>query len=182
MKKISSDLAIAAGFVVLIWLVFATGNLFGGLASCGVVPRGAIEFGRILCAPLVHVDSGHIIANSVPLGVLAFFVIQHGRLSFLFVTILGAILGGLGVWLFGHFGNHVGASGLIFAYFGYLVASAIFERTLKTVLIAALTFLLYGSILLGVFPTGPHISWEGHLFGFIGGIAVAWVMSRRLRA
>lgn len=182
MKKIAGDLAIALGFVVLVWFIYATGNLFGELASCGVVPRGAIEVGRILCAPLVHVDLGHIIANSIPLGVLAFFVIQHGRSQFLLVTLLGAVLGGLGVWLFGHSGNHIGASGLIFAYFGYLLASAFFTRTLKTILVAALTFFLYGYILMGVFPSGPSVSWEGHLFGLVGGVVVAALMSKTFRA
>lgn len=182
MKKVTGDLAIALGLVLLTWVVFATGNLFGEFASCGVVPRGAIEFGRILCAPLVHADLEHIIANSLPLGVLAFFVLQHGRMPFLFVTIIGAILGGLGVWLFGHSGNHIGASGLIFAYFGYLLASAIFTRTIKTILIAAITFLLYGYILIGVFPSGPEISWEGHLFGLVGGVVVAVIVSRIFRS
>ena len=77
---------------------------------------------------------------------------------------------------------HVGASGLIFGFFGFLLARAYFERSLAAIALAVVVFLLYGGIIWGVLPGQNGVSWQGHLFGFIGGVLAAYLMSARRRA
>ena len=76
-------------------------------------------------------------------------------------------------WLFGRTAFHIGASGLVFGYFGYLVSRGLWDTSIASLFIAGLALILYGSILFGVVPTQDFISWEGHLFGLVGGILAA---------
>ena len=88
------------------------------------------------------------------------------------------LVSGVGVWLLGRSGYHVGASGLIFGYFGFLIARSWYERSFSSILIALVTIVLYGGILLGVLPTRAGMSWEAHLFGLLGGILAARLVPR----
>ena len=82
--------------------------------------------------------------------------------------------GGLGVWLFaGRFTNHVGASGLIFGYLGFLLARGIFERSFPWMLAACAILFVYGGLLFGVLPGRAGVSWQSHLFGFVAGVGAA---------
>ena len=99
---------------------------------------------------------------------------------FIVVTITVILVSGLGTWLIGPANSvHIGASGLVFGYFGYLLLNSWFERSLASVLWAVLVFLLYGSLIWGVLPQGNGISWQGHLFGFIGGGVAAYLLAKR---
>jgi membrane associated rhomboid family serine protease len=93
------------------------------------------------------------------------------------VTVFVALLGGLGVSLFaGKFTNHIGASGLIFGYLGFVLARGFFEQSLAWILISLVTLVLYGGLLFGVLPVHAGISWQGHLFGFLAGVGAARLM------
>ncbi len=85
---------------------------------------------------------------------------------------------GLGLWLLGRSGAHIGASGLVFALFGLLLANAIFRRGVVDILIGAGVALGYWGLLFGLFPTETRVSWDGHLIGFVGGILTSWILSR----
>jgi membrane associated rhomboid family serine protease len=104
-------------------------------------------------------------------------VMLRGMGTFIGVSLLIIVLGGLGVWLLAP-GNsiHIGASGLIFGYIGYLLARGYFERSFGSLAIAAVVALVYGGALWGVLPTDPRISWQGHLFGFLAGVATAGLL------
>jgi membrane associated rhomboid family serine protease len=120
----------------------------------------------------------HLAANTVPFVVLGWLVMLRRIGDFVVVTVLSILIGGLGVWLAGSANSiHVGASGLIFGYLGYLLARGYFERSLWAVLLGALALVLYGGVLWGVLPGQPGISWEGHLFGFVGGVAAARLLT-----
>jgi membrane associated rhomboid family serine protease len=152
--------------------------VFGGsLERFGIHPRDVGGLWGILAAPLLHVGWLHLVANTGPFLVLGWLVMLRRISDFLVVTAMAILIGGLGVWLVGA-GNsiHVGASGLIFGYLGYLLARGYFERSLWAVLLGVAALLLYGGVLWGVLPGQPGISWEGHLFGFIGGAAAARVL------
>ena len=97
------------------------------------------------------------------------------------VSILATLVGGIGIWLVGRAGPHIGISGVIFGYFGYLLLTGVFDRKLGAFLLSLLTFLIWGRLLLGLSPLQRGISWEGHLFGLAGGIAGAWLRARRRR-
>jgi membrane associated rhomboid family serine protease len=114
-------------------------------------------------------------------GILVFggLVMLRSRSHFWMVTILGAIASGIGTWLFGRPAVHVGASGIVFAYFGYLLFTGFFERRIGSLILSIAVFLLWGPTIYGILPMESDISWEGHLFGFIGGMLSAWVLAGR---
>jgi membrane associated rhomboid family serine protease len=102
---------------------------------------------------------------------------MRGLNTFLSVSALAVVLGGLGVWLFADPRTvHIGASGLIFGFLGYLLLRGFFERSLSAVFVAVIVAVLYGGALLGVLPGQPGVSWEGHLFGFLAGAAAARIL------
>jgi len=146
----------------------------GSLERFGIHPRDVPGLWGVLVAPLLHVGWVHLLANTGPFVVLGWLVMLRRISDFLVVTALAMLIGGLGVWLFGAPNSiHVGASGLIFGYLGYLLARGYFERSLWAVLLGIAALLLYGGVLWGVLPGQRGISWEGHLFGFVGGVAAA---------
>ncbi|HHO56759.1 MAG TPA: rhomboid family intramembrane serine protease, partial [Trueperaceae bacterium] len=90
---------------------------------------------------------------------------------------------GLGTWLFGGPNTvHLGASIIIFGYLGYLLASAYFERSLSTLLVAIVVGVLYGTMIFGVLPITKGVSWQGHLFGLLGGVLSAQLASKNREA
>ncbi len=163
------------GFVVLIWVIelinFSIGHR---LSDWGILPRTLKGLKGIPLSPFLHASLIHIIMNTIPLAVLGGFVILHGRRTFFEVSIIIILVSGAALWLFGRSSCHVGASGLIFGYFGYLVLCAWYDRSLKSFIIAFATVFLYGGVIIwGMLPIFSHISWEGHLFGLLAGILAA---------
>jgi membrane associated rhomboid family serine protease len=150
----------------------------GSLDRYGIRPRNVDGLWGILAAPLLHVGWLHLAANTLPFVVLGWLVMLRRVSDFVVVTLLAVLIGGLGVWVFGA-GNsvHLGASGLIFGYLGYLLARGYFERSLWAVLVGVVALVLYGGVLWGVLPGQPGISWQGHLFGFIGGVVAARLLA-----
>jgi membrane associated rhomboid family serine protease len=87
----------------------------------------------------------------------------------------------LGTWIFGAPAFHIGASGVIFGYLGFLLARWYFDRSVRSAMIALVVGSTYGTVLWGVLPSMPGVSWEGHLFGFLGGIIAARSISKNAR-
>ena len=167
--------------LALIWGVEAVNLVFGhGLAIWGILPRHATGLVGIPFAPFIHGSVAHAVSNTIPLIILGGLTLMAGQERFWEATILIILLSGGLVWLFARGAYHVGASGLIFGYFGVLLARAIFERSFLSFAIAVITVALYGGLIWGVLPSERHISFEAHLFGLIAGIAVAW-LERRFR-
>lgn len=168
-------------FIAVLWFIEIVDRLiFGGaLDGFGIIPHQQIGLRGILLAPLLHGNFAHLLANTLPLLVLGFLVISRHEEQFLSITIVITLISGLGIWLFapGHT-IHIGASGLIFGYFAYLVVNAWYERSLVAITLAMLVIVLYGGLLVGVLPANG-ISWQGHLFGVVGGIAAAHYFSPR---
>ena len=150
--------------------------LGGGLDRLGITPRTVTGLAGILAAPLLHGSWGHLISNTFGFAILGTLVLMWGRREFFAVSIASALVGGLGTWLVGASGTtHIGVSGVIFGYFGYLVARGFYERRVGSLILTVLVALCFGSMIFGAIPglAGPGISWEGHLFGAIGGLLVA---------
>ncbi len=162
------------GFVVLIWVVelinFSVGHRLSGW---GILPRTLTGLKGIPLSPFLHGSIIHVMMNTIPLAVLGGFVMLHGRQTFFEISIIIILVGGGALWIFGRPSCHVGASGLIFGYFGYLVLRGWYDRSLRSVIIAFITVFLYGGIIWGLLPTFSRISWEGHLFGLLAGILAA---------
>lgn len=141
----------------------------------------------IFTSPFLHGGWIHLISNTIPMLILGGLVAASGRRIFAFVTLSAMIIGGLGVFFVNSPGTlTVGASGLVFGYFGYLVVAGFFEESLRGKLVklgvAALVLVTWGiPMLIGLLPIRVGISWQGHLFGMLGGMAAAALMARTQR-
>lgn len=151
--------------------------LRGALNQYGIVPRNITGLRGIVFAPFLHANFTHLIANTLPFAVLGWFVMLRRMRDFVWVSLLVMLIGGLGTWLVAP-GNtvHIGASGVIFGYLGFLITRGIFERSWSAILLSLLVGFVFGGALWGVLPGQAGVSWQGHLFGFIGGVLAAkWV-------
>ncbi len=166
--------------VAVIWIVMGIRMIIPELTQYGIVPReiSIRSFLGILLAPFIHQDAQHIMSNTIPLFVLiTTLVILYKRVAFR-VILFSILLGGSLVWIFGREASHIGASGLIFSLLGFLMANVFFRKDWKSLLIAICVFFVYGGTLFRIFPNNPTVSWEGHLFGFISGIFLAYVFRK----
>jgi len=172
---------VMAGFLALLWVVQIADGLSGyPLLRLGIVPRTVGKLEDVFTAPFIHVSYRHLIDNTPPLLVLGFLVALRGLKQFFLVTGTVVLVGGLGVWLSAASGSDtVGASGVIFGYLGYLVARGVIDRRAIDVAVALLVGVLYWSILPDLLPGNPGISWQGHVFGLVGGLLAAWLLRAR---
>ncbi|MFG6106544.1 rhomboid family intramembrane serine protease [Leptothoe sp. EHU-05/26/07-4] len=159
--------------------------VFGGhLDRYGIRPRSIDGIWGILFAPFLHGGFNHLLANTVPMLTLSWWVMLRSIDTWIKATVMITILGGASTWLLGSLFSlgstvHIGASGLIFGYLGFLVARGYYERTMGAIAISLFILVTYGAMFWGVLPTQPGISWESHLFGFISGIVAAyWLTSK----
>ena len=169
------------GFIVLIWIL-QIGNWADHYhldGSYGIVPRSLGHLGDIFTAPFLHFSWDHIEGNSGPLFVFGLLAAYRGVVKFLGVTLIVAITSGLAVWLFQGNGLTVGASGLIFGYFGYVLARGLIDRNLIDALAAVVMALSYAYILTVAIPGTPGVSWIDHLGGLVGGLASGWIFRTR---
>jgi len=173
-----SGLKIICLLVLSIWFVGIINNFFGHrLNAYGIYPRHVDTLPGVLLWPFLHGSLQHLMMNTTPLLMMGFFVALRGPLIFVKTTLLVLVIGGLGVWLFGRSAYHVGASGLVFGYFGFLVAIGVYERSISGLAIASITLFYYGGLILGVLPTDSFVSWESHLFGLGAGILAARMLA-----
>lgn len=175
-QEIKTQAIILATFVAIFWLLEILDQFVfrGSLDYFGIIPHQVIGLRGILFAPFLHGNFPHLIANTVPFLILGWLVMLQETSDFFIVTGLTMLVGGLGVWLFAAPGSiHIGASILIFGYLGFLLLRGYFQRNIPSILLSILVFLLYGGTIWGVLPSRPGISWQGHLFGFLGGVLAA---------
>ncbi|MFJ9414881.1 MULTISPECIES: rhomboid family intramembrane serine protease [unclassified Streptomyces] len=173
------------GWVALLWVLegvdFVTGN---ALDAFGIQPRDPAELIDVVPAAFLHFGFAHLAANTLPLLLLGFVAaLRTGIRRFLAVVLLVILTSGIGVWLTAASGsNTAGASGVIFGLFGYLLLRGFIERKALDIGIGVLVGAVYGSIIWGALPTDSQISWQGHLFGLIGGVVAAFVLRERPRS
>ncbi len=177
-KYVKATVASVALLLALMWIVGMVNILFDyRLSEYGVVPRTVDGLIGIPLMPFLHGSFDHLLVNTLPAVILGGLVAIQGSKKFLTATVFITLVGGGALWVVGRSAVHVGASGLIFGYFGYLIARAWYTRSLGAVLIAVVVAVVYGGILLGVLPFFQEgVSWEGHLTGLIAGALAARVM------
>jgi membrane associated rhomboid family serine protease len=173
--------AMCAVVPVLFAVEALDGWLDGGLeVSGGIIPHRIDGLDGVLFAPFLHHGFDHLYSNSVPLVLLGTFVLATGTRRFIYSTLLIMLVSGLGVWFTGSSGSVVvGASGVIFGFLGLLVTRGIVERSWWNFAVVLLVGLLYGWQLIGILPTHELVSWQGHLFGFVGGVVAAILFRAR---
>lgn len=142
------------------------------LQTNGLQPRRRVGLDGIAWAPLLHADYGHIASNSIPFLALGGLVAARGMRYWAWITLAAVVLGGGLTWLLGGSGNHIGASGVVFGYFGAILGAAVFERRLRALGAALIALGFYSSLIAGLVPQDA-VSWEGHLFGLVGGVVAA---------
>lgn len=179
--QLKTQLQILGLCAIALWSIqllnWITGDFF---LQFGIQPRTLVGLRGILFAPFLHGNFRHLLANTAPFLVLGGLVMVRRMMDFVWVSVIVMLLGGLGTWLFAGSGtNHIGASGLVFGYLGYLLFRGYFERSWPAITLSVFVAIVYGSLLFGLLPTMPHISWQGHLFGFIsGGLAAQWLTAK----
>lgn len=181
-RELKTHAVVLGGFIALIWALEIVDLLFlgGALNAYGIRPRSIIGLRGILFAPFLHGGLAHLTANTIPFLTFGWLIMLRETSDFFVVTAVTMITSGLGVWLFGSpYTIHIGASGLIFGYFGFLLLRGYFERSVPAIFLSLVVGLLYGGMIWGVLPLQFGISWQGHLFGFIGGGIAARLLARR---
>ena len=176
--------AALVAFVALLWAVQVVNWIFGyGLnPAFGLIPRHVSGLDGVIAMPLLHGSFAHLMANTPPLLVMGGLLVATTTRALLAVNAVVIGLGGGLVWLFGSSAIHIGASGLVFGWFGFLVARGLVDRSPITLGAALVVGVLYGSLLWGVFPGQPGVSWEAHLFGAIAGAGAAFLIRTHVHA
>jgi membrane associated rhomboid family serine protease len=188
-QEIQAQVLILGTFVGVMWVLElidiplgGTQGFCNGLNQFGIFPRQLSGLRGILFAPFLHGGFGHLIANTIPFVTLGWLVMLRRTIDFFWVTAIAMFVGGMGTWLLGAPGCHIGASGVIFGYLGYLIARGYFERKLLSLLFSLIVLVMYGGLLWGILPVRIGISWEGHLFGFLGGVVAAKLLATPRRS
>lgn len=175
-----SGLALVGGAAGLMWAaegIDQAGDL--DLDRHGILPRASEGLDGVLWAPFLHGDFAHLAGNTVPFLLLGFAIALSGAARVAAVAVIVALVGGLGTWLVAPAGTiHIGASGLVFGFAAYLVARGVLSGRLVHVLAAVAVAVLYGATLLQGLVPEEGISWQGHLFGGVGGVVAAALLDR----
>ncbi len=165
--------------VVVMWLIWLVGTEFGiDFSSYGVFPLTISGLCGVFFSPMIHGSFSHLIANTFPLFILTFSLFYFYRKQPFTIFLLNWVLSGFLVWLGGREDLHIGASGVIYGLAAFLFLGGILSRSLGLLTISLLVSLLYGSLLWGIFPVKPEISWESHLWGGATGFLLAWVFRK----
>jgi len=180
--KLRDAVVVMAGFLALIWAlqVFNWADGYRLDADFGILPMHLSRLPDIFTAPFLHVSWQHIEGNSVPLFVLGVLAAYRSIARFLVVSLIVLVTSGLAVWLF-QSGNEVtvGASGIIFGYFGYVLVRGFLDRNMVDIGVGVVAGVLYWTILQVALPGTPGVSWIDHLGGLVGGVIAAWVVRTR---
>lgn len=179
-QRLRIQVIILGGIVAAMWVLEIADWVMGGnLDQFGIIPRQLVGLRGIIAAPVLHGSFAHVAANTVPFVILGWFVLLRGIRPFVVVALLALIVSGLGTWLIAPATSiHIGASGIVFGFLGYLIFRGYFERSWQSIAWSIGVLLLYGGMLLGMLPTAMGVSWQMHLFGFVGGGLAAYVLSK----
>lgn len=184
MSEFLRRVAALVAFVALLWVVQVVNWITGYSLNptFGLIPRYLSGLDGVIAMPLLHGSLAHLMANTPPLLVMGGLLVATTTRALLPVNAIVVGFGGGLVWLFGSSAIHIGASGLVFGWFGFLVVRGLVDRSLITLGAALVVGVLYGSILWGVLPGQPGVSWEAHLFGAVAGAAAAVLVRTHVHA
>lgn len=166
------NLLFAAKILGAIWAVHIVNMILRyRLNILGIYPRHLWGLLGIFFAPFLHGSFNHLFFNSFPLFVMGSMVMLYGLKTFYVVSAIIIVLSGFTVWLIGRRAFHVGASGLLMGYWGFLLIRAYYEPTVMAIVLGAVTLFYFGGLVMDLMPDKAEVSWEAHLSGFAAGIA-----------
>jgi len=180
-KTVLKEFKILIVSIAIFWVVEILDVFIfhGSLDRYGVQPHSVIGLRGILFAPFLHGGFGHLVANTIPFITLGWLTMIQDTNDFYIVSIVSALVGGMGVWIFGSPDSvHIGASILIYGYLGFLLLRGYFQKNFPSIALSIFVAIAYGSFIWGVFPSRIGVSWQGHLFGFIGGAIAAKLVAQ----
>ncbi|MFX4271460.1 rhomboid family intramembrane serine protease [Propionibacteriaceae bacterium Y1685] len=182
-SQVWQSAAVNGLLLAMMWVLEAVDTVLNGaLDLLGIRPRDPETLWSIGVAPWLHGDWGHLMANSVPFFLLGFFILGDSWREWLTATGAAILFSGVTVWLFSPPDSiTIGASGIVFGWFGYLGLRGFLSRNTQQIVISVLVLILYGGILAGVLPGQSGVSWQGHLGGLAGGVLAALLLHRRSR-
>jgi membrane associated rhomboid family serine protease len=182
-RELKTQVTILGGIVAIMWLLEVVDQSLGGaLDVYGIIPQNQLGLRGILLAPFLHGNFVHLAANTIPFLTLGWLIMLREASDFFVVSIVTMLVSGFGVWLTGAPNSiHIGASGLIFGYLGFLLLRGYFERSAVSLFLSLFVGCFYGSMIWGMLPSLPGVSWQGHLFGFIGGAIAARLLAKQRR-
>lgn len=156
-------------------------NLFmaDALNQFGLRPRSVTHLSGVLFAPLLHANITHFASNFLPLLMFSWLTMQWGKRVYVNTTLLIWLGAGVCVWLFGRSALHIGASGMVYGYLGFLILGGFYSKKLHLLIISIVIAVLYGGMIFGVLPLHRFVSFEYHLFGFIMGLIAARFWAKR---
>jgi membrane associated rhomboid family serine protease len=170
-----------AAMAAVMWVVELVDQVAGGrLDRGGIEPREIDGLDGIVFAPFLHGGFDHLIGNTIPFLLLGITIALGGAMRVATVTVIVALVGGFGTWLAGPADTvHIGASGIVFGYAAYLVARGVFSRSVAQIVLGVVVVAIWGTTLLQGLVPEDGISWQGHLFGAVGGVLAARLLHRR---
>ena len=174
-RSLKSQVVTLGSSVSAMWVTFGVNAVLGGaLLQFGIVPRTMDGLLGILFAPFLHANLNHLLANTVPFLLFGWLVMLRDRRHFLPVALYAMLGAGLLSWTLGAPGSvHVGASGVVFGFLGFLLLAGWYARSFSSIALSVLVAVVWGGTVAGVLPGTPGVSWQGHLGGFIGGVLAA---------
>lgn len=165
---------------VLQFVNWATG--YGLNRAFGLIPRQVEGLDGIAGMPFLHGSFAHLMSNTPPLLVMGALLTATATRALVAINAVIVGAGGALVWLFGSTAIHIGASGLVFGWLGFLIVRGLVDRSPITLGVAVLVGTTYGAMLWGVLPGRPGVSWEAHLFGAVAGALAAFAIRTRVHA
>ncbi len=176
-------LVLVGAMVVVMWAVEVVNSIdsYGLNVDGGILPRHLDGLDGVLFAPFLHASWSHLIGNTIPFVILGGVLALSGLARVILVTAIVAVVGGLGTWLVAPSNTvHIGASGLVFGYAAFIVArGALPPRSLLQIAAGLIVVVVWGTTLLSGLAPQDGISWQGHLFGALGGLLAAFLLSKR---
>lgn len=180
-KTVVKEFKVLILSIIMFWVIEILDFVVfkGSLDRYGIQPHSLIGLRGILFAPFLHGGFGHLIGNTIPFITLGWLTMIQETSDFYIVSLVSAIVGGIGVWIFGAPGSiHIGASIVIYGYLGFLLLRGYFQKNIPSIALSLFVALAYGGLIWGVFPSEIGVSWQGHLFGFIGGAIAAKMIAQ----
>ncbi len=175
----TNGLLLVAAMAALMWIVEVIDAIAGGdLDRFGIIPRQISGLDGIVFSPFLHSGFGHLVANTIPFLILGFVIALNGAIRVLQVTVIVGLVAGVGVWLFAGANTiTVGASGIVMGYATYLISRGVFSRRAFELLVGVVIAVVWGGMVLTSLTPTDGVSWQAHLFGAIGGVLAAWLLT-----
>jgi membrane associated rhomboid family serine protease len=175
-KRIARSAILPALTVLVLWSVYLLDKGLGlELYRWGVLPRSLDGIPGIFFSPFIHGDLEHLFNNSVPMFLLGWSLIYFYPRKAGVVVLVSWLVSGIWVWISARSNYHIGASGVVYGLAAFLFVSGLLRRQRTLMALSMLVVFLYGSMVWGVFPIVPRISWESHLWGGVAGVLMAYL-------